>query len=70
MPNQKKLLEFLEKNGPVYMSSCNLSNAPICKTIESAKEVFPEITNIYNFGEMSQIPSQIIRVEDEQIIRG
>lgn len=69
MPNQKLLLEYLEKNGPVYMSSCNLSNAPVCKTIENAKIIFPEITNIYNFGTMSQQPSKIIRVEDGEILR-
>ena len=59
--NQKKLLEYLEQNGPIYMSSCNLSNAPVCKTIEDAKLIFPEIKNIYNFGKMTQQPSQIIR---------
>ncbi|MBN4089343.1 L-threonylcarbamoyladenylate synthase [Mycoplasma enhydrae] len=69
MPNQKELLSFLEKNGPVYMSSCNLSNAPICKSIENAKVIFPEITQVYNFGEMSQVPSQIIRVEDGEVLR-
>lgn len=69
MPNQKKLLEYLEQNGPIYMSSCNLSNAPVCKTIEDAKLIFPEIKNIYNFGKMSQQHSQIIRVEDGEILR-
>ncbi|PZW01495.1 L-threonylcarbamoyladenylate synthase [Metamycoplasma auris] len=69
MPNQKALLDYLEENGPVYMSSCNLSNAPICKSIENAKLIFPEITNIYNFGSMSQKPSKIIRVEDNEILR-
>lgn len=69
MPNQKKLLEYLEQNGPIYMSSCNLSNASVCKTIEDAKLIFPEIKNIYNFGKMSQQPSQIIRVEDGEILR-
>lgn len=69
MPNQKKLLEYLDQNGPIYMSSCNLSNAPVCKTIEDAKLIFPEIKNIYNFGKMTQQPSQIIRVEDGEILR-
>lgn len=69
MPNQKKLLDYLEKNGPIYMSSCNISNAPVCKTLDEAKQIFKEIENIYNFGEMSQVPSQIIRVEDGEIIR-
>ncbi|MGX9339636.1 L-threonylcarbamoyladenylate synthase [Mycoplasma sp. 332] len=69
MPNHPLLLEYLEKNGPVYMSSCNISNGPVCKNIENAKILFPEITNVYNFGEMSQKPSQIIRVEDGLILR-
>lgn len=69
MPNQKKLLEYIEVNGPIYMTSCNLSNAPVCKTIENAKQLFPEVTNAYNFGPMTQKPSQIIRVEDGEILR-
>ncbi|QKX39570.1 L-threonylcarbamoyladenylate synthase [Metamycoplasma hominis] len=69
MPNQKKLLEYIEINGPIYMTSCNLSNAPVCKTIENAKQLFPEVTNVYNFGPMTQKPSQIIRVEDGEILR-
>ena len=36
---------------------------------EEAKEIFPEITNIYNFGNMSQKPSMIIRAEDKKILR-
>lgn len=69
MPNQKKLLEYIEVNGPIYMTSCNLSNAPVCKTIENAKQLFPEVTNVYNFGPMTQKPSKIIRVEDGEILR-
>ncbi|MGC7159533.1 L-threonylcarbamoyladenylate synthase [Metamycoplasma hominis] len=69
MPNQKKLLEYIEVNGPIYMTSCNLSNAPVCKTIENARQLFPEVTNVYNFGPMTQKPSQIIRVEDGEILR-
>ncbi|AZZ65667.1 Sua5/YciO/YrdC/YwlC family protein [Metamycoplasma phocicerebrale] len=69
MPNQPELLNYLKKFGPVYMSSCNLSNAPVCKTIENAKAIFPEIRNVYNFGSMSQVPSQIIRIEDGKILR-
>lgn len=69
MPNQKKLLEYIEVNGPIYMTSCNLSNATVCKTIENAKQLFPEVTNVYNFGPMTQKPSQIIRVEDGEILR-
>ncbi|WP_369016412.1 L-threonylcarbamoyladenylate synthase [Metamycoplasma hominis] len=69
MPNQKKLLEYIEVNGPIYTTSCNLSNAPVCKTIENAKQLFPEVTNVYNFGPMTQKPSQIIRVEDGEILR-
>ncbi|MDD1372932.1 L-threonylcarbamoyladenylate synthase [Metamycoplasma hyosynoviae] len=69
MPNQKKLLEFLKENGPHYMTSCNLSNQPVCRTLEEAKILFPEIKNIYNFGSPTQKPSQIIRVEDGKILR-
>ncbi|TPE57578.1 Sua5/YciO/YrdC/YwlC family protein [[Mycoplasma] falconis] len=69
MPNQPKLIDYLLKNGPVYMSSCNLSNGPICRTLDNAKALFPEVVNVYNFGEMSQQPSQIIKVETGEILR-
>lgn len=69
MPNQLKLLEYLEYNGPIYMTSCNISNEPVCDSIEKAKKIFPEIKNVYNFGKMSQKPSKIIRAEDNKILR-
>ncbi|RMA77594.1 tRNA A37 threonylcarbamoyladenosine synthetase subunit TsaC/SUA5/YrdC [Metamycoplasma subdolum] len=69
MPKQEKFLEYLKKNGPVYFTSCNISGAPVCETIEAAKEVFPEVTNVYNFGEMSGKASQVIRVETGEILR-
>nr|WP_277345661.1 Sua5/YciO/YrdC/YwlC family protein [Mycoplasma phocoeninasale] len=69
MPNQARLLAFLEKNGPIYMSSCNLSNTPVCQSIKEAKKVFPKIKRFYNFGKMTQKPSQIISVETKEILR-
>ncbi|AXE60844.1 SUA5-like translation suppressor [[Mycoplasma] phocae] len=69
MPNQKKLLAYLQANGPVYMSSCNLSDAPVCQNIKEAKIVFPQIKHFYNFGKMTQQPSQIISVETKKILR-
>ncbi|MBU4691205.1 Sua5/YciO/YrdC/YwlC family protein [Mycoplasma zalophi] len=69
MPNQDKLLGFLEQNGPCYVTSCNKSGFPVAKNIEEAKILFPEVTNFYKFGEMSQKPSLIIDVDTQKILR-
>lgn len=69
MPNNKKLLEFLEKNGPHYMSSANISSRDVIKLSES-KKVFPMVKNIYDFGESSGSASNIYILEqDKWIIR-
>ncbi|QJR44421.1 Sua5/YciO/YrdC/YwlC family protein [Mycoplasma miroungirhinis] len=69
MPNQQKLLDFLNKNGPCYVTSCNKSGYPVAKNIQEAKNLFPEVRNFYNFGKMSQKPSLIIDVDTKTILR-
>lgn len=49
MPYNKKLLDFLIKNGPMYVTSANKSGQnPI--DIKDANKVFPEVKNLYDFG--------------------
>ncbi|MBN3534925.1 L-threonylcarbamoyladenylate synthase [Mycoplasma procyoni] len=68
MPNQKGLLELLEKIGPCFVTSANLSGqAPL--SIEEAQKVFSKVKKVYNFGVGTGTPSKIIRIEDEKELR-
>ncbi|QBF34511.1 Sua5/YciO/YrdC/YwlC family protein [Mycoplasmopsis phocirhinis] len=68
MPNQNLLIEFLLKNGPMYVSSANISgNKPI--NIEQAREFFPQIKQVYNFGSTSGKASRIFNVDTNEWIR-
>ncbi|VEU60906.1 translation factor, SUA5 domain [Mycoplasmopsis bovigenitalium] len=68
MPNQPKLLEYLLKNGPVYMTSANISGqVPI--ELKQAQDVFPQIKNIYDFGPSSGQPSKIYNLDTKTWIR-
>ncbi|BAW18199.1 SUA5-like translation suppressor [Mycoplasmopsis bovigenitalium] len=68
MPNQPKLIEYLLKNGPVYMTSANISGqAPI--ELKQAQDVFPQIKNIYDFGPSSGQPSKIYNIDTKTWIR-
>ncbi|QKT05569.1 Sua5/YciO/YrdC/YwlC family protein [Mycoplasma sp. OR1901] len=68
MPNNKKLIDFLLKNGPHYMTSANKSGFPPIK-IEEAKQVFPEVKNVYNFGPGSNVPSLLINLDTNEVIK-
>lgn len=68
MPNNKKLLEFLEKNGPMYVTSANISTQePI--DIKDANKVFPEVKNVYDFGKGKGIASHIIDAQSNEWLR-
>ena len=68
MPNQKGLLELIEKKGPIFMTSANISGKPSL-SFEEAKKEFPNLGNYYNFGEGSGKPSTIIRSNDGKVLR-
>lgn len=68
MPNQKKLIEFLLKNGPMYVTSANISGKKPIK-ISEANKVFPTIKNIYNFGKPNNNPSKIYNLDTKEWIR-
>ncbi|WP_426461469.1 L-threonylcarbamoyladenylate synthase [Mycoplasma hafezii] len=67
MPNQPQLIEYLLKNGPIYMTSCNLSGQqPL--SLKEAHEVFPEVKHFYDFGPMSGKPSTIYNLDTNEVI--
>ncbi|UWD34330.1 Sua5/YciO/YrdC/YwlC family protein [Mesomycoplasma molare] len=68
MPNQKGLLNLLEKEGPCWVTSANISGEKSLD-LEEAKKKFFMIKKVYNFGVGSNIPSKIIRVETLEELR-
>ncbi|WP_029608753.1 L-threonylcarbamoyladenylate synthase [Mycoplasma simbae] len=68
MPNQQGLIEFLLANGPMYVTSANISGqTPI--DINQASQVFPQVKKVLNFGTPSGQASMIYCVETNSWIR-
>ncbi|WP_036464815.1 Sua5/YciO/YrdC/YwlC family protein [Mycoplasmopsis sturni] len=68
MPNNAQLCEFLIKNGPMYTTSLNISGSdPI--QLKDASNFFPEVKNILDFGQPKGIPSTIINLDTNEIIK-
>ncbi|VEU70245.1 Sua5/YciO/YrdC/YwlC family protein [Mycoplasmopsis glycophila] len=68
MPDQKLLIDYLLVNGPLYMTSCNLSGEKPLE-LEMAKKVFPNVSHFYNFGKMSNVPSKIYNLDTNEVIK-
>ncbi|WP_027120955.1 L-threonylcarbamoyladenylate synthase [Mycoplasma leonicaptivi] len=67
MPDNQALLNYLNKNGPIYLTSANISGQnPL--NFEEAKKVFYNVGNILDFGTGSGKPSTIINLDTNQII--
>ncbi|OYD27103.1 tRNA threonylcarbamoyl adenosine modification protein (Sua5/YciO/YrdC/YwlC family) [Mycoplasma testudineum] len=69
IPNQKKLLEFLKINGPMFATSANISDQPVAQTLEETSLIFPQINSFYYFGKHSGKASKIIDVDNNKILR-
>ncbi|MFU2193274.1 L-threonylcarbamoyladenylate synthase [Mycoplasma sp. 4079] len=69
MPACKAFQEFLIKNGPMYLTSANLSGQPASKTLEEAKAQFPMIQNVIDFCEGTGTPSTIYNLDTRETIR-
>lgn len=68
MPNNKALLDFINEQGPFYLTSANLSNQEVVATIEEAKSIFPHLT-YFDFGQGSGKQSKIIDTNNGKILR-
>ncbi|MGV2392449.1 UNVERIFIED_CONTAM: hypothetical protein O8I53_05420 [Campylobacter lari] len=65
MPDQNGLIKMLLEKGPMYVTSANISGKkPI--DIKDANLVFPQVKNIYNFGECSNKASQIYNADTNE----
>ncbi|MGL4343202.1 MAG: Sua5/YciO/YrdC/YwlC family protein [Metamycoplasmataceae bacterium] len=69
IPNQKGLLELIDKIGPIYLTSANLSGHATCLELKDAKKIFPFINKIYNFGIGSNKESIIIDTKTGERLR-
>ncbi|WGI36798.1 L-threonylcarbamoyladenylate synthase [Mesomycoplasma lagogenitalium] len=68
MPDQSGLLQLLEKLGPCYVTSANISGKQTLN-LQEAQKTFFMIKKVYDFGEGTNKPSKIIRVENMEEIR-
>lgn len=68
MPNNSQLCQFLLKNGPMYVTSANISGQdPI--DISEANKYFPLVKNVYDFGKGNNKASQIYNLDEKKWIR-
>lgn len=68
MPKNEKLLEFIKKEGPFYLTSANISNQEVVKNIDEAKILFPNL-KYFDFGKGTGIPSTIIDTKNGRKLR-
>ena len=59
MPRGRRLLKFLKKCGPLYLTSANLSATPPAPDLKAARRLFPDL-RAFNFGPGSNLPSTIL----------
>lgn len=72
IPKDKFLLDLLNKIGPLYCSSANVSNKPVIQHINEAKTEFAKWDNkiiLLNSLCNSSIPSTIYDIDNDKIIR-
>ncbi|MGL5590827.1 MAG: Sua5/YciO/YrdC/YwlC family protein [Metamycoplasmataceae bacterium] len=69
MPNNSQLLELINKEGPFFLTSANISGEKNCETLEEAKKMFPTINKVYNFGYGTNVASSIIDVATGRKLR-
>lgn len=68
MPNHPGLLELIEKEGPFYLTSANISNCETITDINEAKKIFPCL-KVFDFGKGSNNASQIIDTDTGKRLR-
>lgn len=69
IPDDKVLLELLERTGPLLTSSANLPDQPVSSNIAEARNYFGDNVDFYvDGGDLSDHqPSTIIRIIDDAI---
>lgn len=68
IPKNKKLLKFLRINGPIYLTSANISNHSTIKNIQDVNNIFHQI-KLFDFGFGSGNPSTIINIKTKERLR-
>ncbi|SJZ53332.1 Sua5/YciO/YrdC/YwlC family protein [Mycoplasmopsis verecunda] len=67
MPNCPTLQQYLITNGPIYMTSANLSGQETL-SIDQVANVFPMVKNIFAFCSPSGKPSDIYNLDTNDVI--
>lgn len=68
LPKNKKLIELLEKTGPLVAPSANPEEFPPARTIVEAKNYFGDEIDLYvDGGKIKSRPSRLIRFGDGKI---
>lgn len=68
MPDDKNLLEILQKTGPLIAPSANLEGHIYAKSISEAKNYFGDQVDFYeDQGTLESRPSTLIKIEDGKI---
>ncbi|MHA0272728.1 L-threonylcarbamoyladenylate synthase [Mycoplasma sp. 48589B] len=67
MPNCPALQAYLISNGPIYMSSANISGQAVL-TLEQVSKVFPQVANVYDFCQPNGKPSDIYNLDTGEVI--
>jgi L-threonylcarbamoyladenylate synthase len=68
IPDNKELVDFISKTGPIITSSANLTGESNAKTIDIAKSYFGDKVDFYiNGDELSGDPSTIIKIEKDSV---
>ncbi len=63
MPNDKELLEFLKKTGPIVSTSANLSGKEPVQSVKEAKKLFGDKVDEYIEGKAkAKKPSLVVKV--------
>jgi len=69
MPKQKKLLNILNKTGPLASTSANLSGQLPAKNIKEAEKYFGRKVDFYiDGGELNNTPSTIISIKRNRFL--
>ena len=66
--NNSRIIEFLEKTGPLATTSANTQGLPPAKNIEEAKKYFGDKVDFYyDIGELVSEPSTLVKIDGDKI---
>jgi L-threonylcarbamoyladenylate synthase len=68
LPDNKQILDFVSKTGPIIATSANETSMPSSRSITEAREYFGDKVDFYvDGGMLDSEPSTIIMIKDSQV---